>query len=144
MAVGTRARNYILKSEEGKSVHRRMLNATGAQLYAGDMVTLASNELVEVTGTNIVGCAGICATDILTGAYGPIYCSGMFIAAAESGEDFGIGEFVYNYDKVTLASGATGDVPVGKVVHVNPASGGTVYFELWSILLNEIDVKPED
>jgi len=140
MAVGANARKFILVSEEGKSVHRRMLN-TGTALSAGEMVTLYSNTLAEVTGTNIVGCAGICATDIAEDAYGTIYCSGMFKAAAETGVDFSLGDFVYNYDKTTLATGATDDIPVGKVVHTNPASGGTVYFELWSILLNEIDAR---
>jgi len=140
MAVGANARNFILVSEQGRSVHRRMLN-TGTALYAGDMVTMYSNTLAEVTGANTVGCAGVCAQDIAASAYGTIICSGMFKAAAESGEDFNIGDFVYNYDKVTLTSGATGSVPVGKVVHTNPASGGTVYFEMWSILLNEIDAK---
>ena len=142
MSVGARDRNYILKSDEGKSVRRRMLNATGAKLYAGDMVTLASNVLVEVTGTNTVGCAGVCVADILTGAYGPIYCSGMFIGTAKSGTDFNIGDLVYSYNIDSLYTGTSGTTtPVGKVVHVNPASGGTVYFELWSILLNEIGAK---
>jgi len=142
MAVGANARNFILVSPEGESVRRRMLNATGAALYAGDMVTLSSGELVEVTGSNAVGAVGVCAVDFATGAYGTVYASGMFKGTAKSGVDFGLGDMVYSYDKDTLYTGTSGaTVPVGKVVHTDPASGGTVYFELWSILLKEFDAK---
>jgi len=140
MSVGANARTFILKTEEGEATHRRFLNGTTAK-SEGDMVTLTSNVLEAVADSNLVGAVGVCATDIAASAYGTVYLTGMFNGEAATGADFGIGDFVYNADATELDTGTNGDVPVGKVVHTDPASGGTVHFELWSIILKQIDVK---
>jgi len=140
MAVGANARKFILQSEEGRPVHRRMLNGATA-LQAGEMVTLSSNTLAEVADSNTVGAVGICAQDIAASSYGTVYVAGMFKGSAASGVNFALGDAVYNASASTLDAGTAGDVPVGKVVHTDPAEAGTVWFELWSIILNEIDAK---
>ena len=139
MSVGANARTYILLSEEGEPTHRRMLNGTTAK-SEGDMVTLTSNLLEAVADSNIVGAVGVCAQDIAASSYGTVYCTGMFKGTADTGVDFGLGDFVYNASATKLDEGTAGDVPVGKVVHTDPAEAGTVTFELWSIILKQIDV----
>ena len=135
MTVGARSRNFILVSDEGDCKRRRFLNG-GTAVSAGDMLTLSSNTLSEVTGANTVGAFGVAAEDIAASEYGTCYCGGMFKGAAVSGVDFTIGDLVYNADKDTLGTGSATHIPVGRVTPYNdtdPASGGTVYFDLWSI-----------
>lgn len=137
MSSGARARNFILKTEEGHAVHRRFLNGVTA-LYAGDMATLSSNVLAEVADSNTVGAVGVCAEDIAASSYGNVYITGMFITTT-TGTDFGLGDYVYNGSDTLLDAGSGSDVPVGKAVHEEPTAATTVYFELMSIILHQID-----
>jgi len=130
------ARNYVLVDDSAPK-HRRFLNG-GTALNEGDMVVISSGTLAEVADSCTTGVVGICAEDIAANAYGTVYTSGVFKGTAASGVDFAIGDKVYAAGADTLDTGSSNDVAVGRVVHVDPSSGGTVYFELLSIINGDI------
>lgn len=136
MAVGQRARNFKLIGDEYAD-RVTMLNGSTA-LEEGDMVTLASNVLVEIADSSTVGAIGICAEDIAASSYGTVYISGKFNGSAASGYNGALGDKIYSASASTLDAGSSSDVCVGKIVDVDPASSGTITFELWSILNQDI------
>lgn len=124
------ARNFELVVDFGRRV--RLKNGTTA-LSEGDMVYIDSNGLMaEVGNNNTTGAAGVLLEDVAASAYGWVAIDGIFKGQAASGVDFKVGDPVYTASDSTLDAGSTNDVPVGIVVHTDPASGGTVYFKLWS------------
>jgi len=130
------ARNYVIVDDSAPK-HRRFLNG-GTALSEGDMVVLSSGALAEVADDCTTGIVGICAEDIAASSYGTVYISGVFKGTAASGVNFAIGDKVYAAGADTLDAGSQNDVCVGKVVHTDPSAGGTVYFELWSIIDRDI------
>lgn len=131
------ARNFKIIHDFGE----RAPYTAGEDISEGDMVTLSGGTLAEVADTNTVGAYGVACADIASGDDGWIYTGGIFTGDAKSGVDFTEGELVYNSAAAELDAGTGGDVPVGKVVAPEPSSGGTVYFELWSLSRNEIDAQ---
>ena len=127
-------RNFKILDDWGQ--HVNLLNGDTA-LEEGDMVTFASNVLVEVADSNTVGAVGVCAQDIAAGAYGTVYTAGVFEGTAATGTDFGHLDEVYNSAADELDGGTTSDVPVGRVVNHDPASGGSVQFVLLSCLTGD-------
>ena len=129
------ARNFVIKDDYG---HHVRMKAGSTAISEGDMVTLSGGALVAVADANTVGAVGVAAEDIAANEYGTVYTAGVFTGSAASGVDFGLGDKVYTASANTLDAGSTGDVAVGKVVYADPASGGTVYFSLWSILEEDV------
>lgn len=136
--AGASSRNFKLIKDYGPGFRVPFVNG-GTALYEGDMATITSNVLAEVADNNTVGVAGICAEDIPANATGVIYTGGQFEGSAATGTDFGLGAKVYNASASTLDAGSQNDVPAGKVLPPDPSSGGTVRFELWSILRGDVD-----
>lgn len=129
------ARNFVIVDDWG---HHVRMKAGSTAISEGDMVTLSSGALVAVADSNTVGAVGVAAEDIAANSYGTVYTAGVFTGAAATGTDFALGDKVYNASASTLDAGSTGDIAVGKVVHVDPSSGGTVHFALWSILEKDV------
>lgn len=136
--AGASDRNFIILDDWGQ--HVKLLNGDTA-LEEGDMVTFSSNVLVEVADSNTVGAIGICAQDIAAGAYGTVYTAGVFQGTAATGTDFGHLDEVFNAGASTLDAGTANDIPVGRVVDHDPASGGAVKFVLLSCLTGDHTAK---
>ena len=113
------------------------INASTA-VSEGDAVSFAiATGLITpapaAAGASTTGIIGIAAKSGAVGEIIPVYMNGVFEGTAKAATDLGIGVPVYlagEQGTATLDTGDTGEVSIGVVVDIDPASAGKVRFLL--------------
>jgi predicted RecA/RadA family phage recombinase len=136
--AGARDRNFKVLDDWGHHV-RFLVGSTAVS--EGDMLVLASNAATEIADSCTTGAIGVAGDDAAAGEYVTVLTAGLFEGTADTGVNFNFGDRVYAASATALDAGTAGDVPIGYVAHVDPASAGAVKFVLWSSVENEIDAR---
>ena len=108
-----------------------------ANLSEGDGFSMVNGTVTALADSNTAGIFGIACADVTNATYGECWITGTFKVAAASSQNFAQGEAVYCASASTVDKGSASDVPIGHVVHENPASGAaSVYIEICSQALD--------
>jgi len=136
MAVGARARNVRVIDDWGH--HVKFVNGNTA-LEEGDIVCDSSGVLIEGADSCTTGVIGVAGSDAAAGETITVLTAGLFEIDAATGYNAALYDKIYLASASTVDAGTSGDVPIGRVVEADPASGGWVQFLLWSVA--EMDVS---